>query len=533
MRTSVLIFSAPLLMALLCSTNANAEARLTVHTDQTGPVIERNVYGHFIEHLGRAIYDGIWVGEESDIPNTRGWRNDVVEALKAIRVPVLRWPGGCFADTYHWRDGIGPRDQRPSRVNILWGEIQESNAVGTHEYFDLVEQLGAEAYVNGNLGTGTPREMADWVEYMTSSSPYGLASERIANGREKPFKLHHFGIGNESWGCGGGMSPEYYTSLYKHYSTFLRTPWTYPIQTQWIASGGHGYGDDVNAGGMTEWTDYLTENIEPDFLLGFNAVSFHYYTHPQGTALSEKKGPASGFPETQWISTLARTLLMDGYLEANRKVLDRNDPDNSVAFYVDEWGSWYDPTPDTNPAFLEQATTLRDALVTGLNFHIFHRHADRVTMTSPAQMVNVLQAPVITRGNDMVLTPTYYAYKMHVPFQGATRLDMQLKKVPKYSHAGQSIPALSATAAVSEDHGVVIGLINTDPHQSHTLRLNLTGSKSESEWLGEVLTAKTMDAYNTFSEPQVITPRTVDIDLQATNSVITVPAKSMMVIRQK
>jgi len=532
MRNYVTTITVSLLLGVSSFAVASEEARLTVRLDQPGPTIERNVYGHFIEHLGRAIYDGLWVGPDADIPNTRGWRNDAVEALKAIRIPVLRWPGGCFADTYNWRDGIGPIKERPSRVNILWGEIEEPNTVGTHEYFDLIEQLGAQAYINGNLGTGSAREMAEWVEYMTSSSPHGLAKERQANGRTEPFELHHFGIGNESWGCGGSMTPQYYTSLYKQYSTFLRTPWTYPIKTQWIASGGHGYGDDVKTGGLTEWTDYLTKNIQPDFLLGFNAVSFHYYTHPRGTALSEK-GAAEGFPESEWMSTLSNTLRMDDYLAENRAVMDRNDPENTIALYVDEWGAWYDPTPGTNPAFLEQAVTLRDALVTGLNFHIFHRHAERVKMTSPAQMVNVVQAPILTQGKDIILTPTYYAYKLHVPFQDSTRLSTTLETSPQYSLGDQSIPAVSATAAMSEEHGLVIGLINTDPNNPHKVRLGLTGSNFGHRLKGQLLTAELMDSKNTVAQPMAVAPKELIVDIAANSSMIELPPKSMMVLRQR
>ncbi len=520
-------------LSLLLSLTAAAQVKLTIDVSQRGPEINKNVYGHFIEHLGRAIYDGLWVGPESDIPNTRGWRDDVVAALRDIKVPVLRWPGGCFADTYHWRDGIGPREERSTNVNILWGEIPEPNTVGTHEYFDLVEQLGAEAYVNGNLGTGTPQEMAEWVEYMTGGSEHGMAALRRANGREEPFMLHHFGIGNESWGCGGGMTPEYYTSLYKQYSVFLRTPWAYPIQTQWIASGGHAYGDEVNAGGLTEWSEYLTANIKPDFLLGFNAVSFHYYTHPHGHAMSENKGPAAGFAEQEWIAVLAKTLQMDEYLAANRKVMDRHDPGNTIALYVDEWGTWYDPTPGTNPAYLEQANTLRDALAAALNFHVFHRHAERVRMAAPAQMVNVVQASVLTKGDEMVLTPTYYAFKMHVPFQGATRLDSALKRVPDYRLGAYSMPAIDASAAYSDAHGVILSLVNSDPNNSIDVELGLSGVDALQRLAGHQLTARQMDAQNLFGEPEAVRPDAVSLDVSNGEASITLPPKSLTVISQR
>lgn len=515
-------FLVPAIAWALAVTSANAETMLRIVLDEPGPVIEKNVYGQFAEHLGRGIYGGLWVGPDSSIPNTRGWRSDVVEALRAIRVPVVRWPGGCFADTYHWRDGIGPRKERPVRVNSLWGGVTDDNAVGTHEFFDLVEQLGAEAYVSGNLGTGTPAEMADWLEYMTSDSTSDLAELRRRNGREKPFRLHHFGIGNESWGCGGHMSPAYYTSLYKHWGTFLRTPWG--VKTNMVASGGHGEGPRDR----TRWSAYLTEHIEPNFLLGFDAISFHYYTHPKGNVWTER-GSATGFPEAEWMSTLARAREMEGHLAANAEVMDRNDPEKKVALFVDEWGVWTDPTEGTNPAFLEQQNTLRDALVAALHFHIFHDHADRVRMTNIAQMVNVLQAMVLTQDGDMVLTPTYFAYQLHLPFQGATSLPTRLSGGRPYVLGEHSMPAVSASAARSEDGRVHVALVNVDPKHAQTVTLQLgDGSPRHAE--GHLLTAPAMDAHNTFGAPNRVRPVPWSAEAEGDAMRVELPAKSVVVL---
>jgi alpha-N-arabinofuranosidase len=343
--------------------------------------------------------------------------------------------------------------------------------------------------------------------------------------------LHHFGIGNESWGCGGGMTPEYYTSLYKHWSVFLRTPWDYPIKTQWIASGGHGYGDDVSHGGLTEWSDYLTANIKPDFLLGFNGVSFHYYTHPKGSVFAEK-GSAIGFTEQEWISTIANTVKMDGFLAANRKVMDKHDPANAIALYVDEWGAWYDPAPNTNPAFLQQAVTLRDAIVSALNFHIFHRHAERVKMASPAQLVNVLQAPILTQGKQMVLTPTYHAFSLYTPFQNATRLEMDLGKVPDYKLGKIRVPAISATAALSEEHGIVLGLVNIDPNREHRITVSIANQTLE-EMQGQLLTAKAMDTENSFATPNAVRPVPFQAKVVGNRMQLTLPPKSILVLKQR
>jgi alpha-N-arabinofuranosidase len=441
-------------------------------------------------------------------------------------VPVLRWPGGCFSDEYRWRDGIGPREQRPVRVNTLWGGVEESNQVGTHEFFDLVELLGAEAYVNCNMGTGSPREMSEWLEYLTSDSNSELAQLRRANGREQPFRVHHFGIGNETWGAGGFMRPEYYCDRYKHWSTMARVPWEVP--TNFIASGGHGDGDrDV-----TRWTEYLTANIKPNFLLKFDGVSFHYYTHPKrgpGEWVLEDRGKSIDFPEQEWISTLHATLKMDEYLSANSEILERNDPDNHVGFYVDEWGTWYDEEEGTTPGFLYQQNTLRDAIVAALNFNIFHQYADRVRMTNIAQVVNVLQAMILTEGDKMILTPTYHAFKMYLPFQGATSLPLELDNLAEYRLGELAIPAVSATAARATDGRIYLGLVNTDPHQAQAVNVNLTGVEI-SGVSGQVLTSNALDTHNTFGDPEAIAPQAYSARAEGGELLLELPARSVVVV---
>jgi alpha-L-arabinofuranosidase len=185
------------------------DVQMTVRADQPGAVINPNLYGQFVEHLGRGVYEGIWVGPDSPIPNTRGIRNDVVAALRKVRIPLVRWPGGCFAETYHWRDAIGPREQRPRGVNTAWGDEVETNEFGTHEFMDLVEQLGAQAFISVNMASGTPGEAQAWMQYMTGPASSGAGQERARNGRAEPWKVPFIGIGNETWGCGGNMTADY------------------------------------------------------------------------------------------------------------------------------------------------------------------------------------------------------------------------------------------------------------------------------------------------------------------------------------
>jgi alpha-N-arabinofuranosidase len=486
---------------------------LTIDAGKPGPVINKDVYGQFAEHLGTGIYEGMWVGPKSKIPNTKGWRNDVVGALKAMHVPLVRWPGGCFADEYHWKDGVGPREKRPVKVNTNWGGVAESNAVGTHEFFDLVDLLGADAYVNGNLGSGSVQEMSEWIEYMTSDSKSTLAELRRKNGHEKPFKVAYFAVGNEAWGCGGNMTPEHYADLYKNVETFLKAPSS--SRPKLIASGGND--------NDTSWSDVLSKQLKRQT----DGISFHYYTIPTGKW--EVKGAATGFPEKEWLSTLSATLRMDDHIRKNAAMMDKNDPEKKLGLFVDEWGTWYDVEKGTNAGFLFQQNTLRDAVVAALNFNIFHAHADRVRMTNIAQMVNVLQSMIITDKDKMVLTPTYHAFEMYAPFQGATTLPLTLSNNPQYTLDGAGIPEISASAARGADGKLYLALVNTNPGQAADVAVNIPGQTIKA-LKGRVLTAAAMDAHNTFQSPQAVKPAPFSATGVDGKVTVKIPAKAVIVV---
>jgi len=498
-------------VALLTAGIAQAATTVKIDTAKPGPVINKDVYGQFAEHLGSGIYGGMWVGPQSKIPNTRGWRNDVVGALKKLHVPLVRWPGGCFADEYHWRDGIGPRNKRPVKINTNWGGVDENNAVGTHEFFDLVEQIGADAYVNGNLGTGSPQEMAEWLEYMTSDNKSTLPELRRKNGRDKPFKVAYFAVGNEAWGCGGNMKPDFYASLYRQTATFLKTP--AGARPKFVASGGN----DSD----TAWTEELSKSTKHTT----DGISFHYYTIPTGKW--DVKGAATGFPANEWFSTLHATMRMDDHIKKNVAILDKNDPEKKLGFYVDEWGTWYDVEKGTNAGFLYQQNTLRDAVVAALNFNIFHDHADRVRMTNIAQMVNVLQAMVLTDNEKMLLTPTYHAYEMYVPFQGATTLPLALEGNRSYASGDKSIPQVSASAARGKDGKVYVALVNTHPNDAEEVSIAGVGEGKAS---ARVLTANAMDAHNTFAKPDAVKPAPIAVQSSGGKLTVKMPAKSVVVV---
>jgi alpha-N-arabinofuranosidase len=493
---------------------AMVNAMLQLKGDDPGLVINRHQYGQFAEHLGHGIYGGLWVGENSPIPNTRGIRKDVVAALKKLDMPVLRWPGGCFADEYHWRDGIGPREKRPKMINTTWGGVVEDNAFGTHEFMDLCEQLGCDAYVCGNVGSGTPQEMMEWVEYMTSDTDSTIANLRRQNGREKAWKLAYFGVGNENWGCGGNMRPEYYADIFRRYNTFVKN---YGANKPYrIASGADG--GDLN------WTTVLMEQAGTRM----DGISVHNYTLPSGS-WNGRKGSATEFSEEAWITQLWRTLGMDGILTRHSAIMDRTDPRKRVGLIVDEWGSWYDVEPGTNPGFLYQQNTLRDALLAALNFNIFHKHADRVAMANIAQMVNVLQSMVLTDGPKMTVTPTYWVFEMYKVHQDATYLPVALL-TPDYKLGSRTIPMVDATASRDAAGKTHLSLVNVDPHAAVMVSCELRGVAAKSV-SGRILTAPEINSHNTFDAPDAVAPQPfTGASLAEGKLSVKLPAKSVVVL---
>jgi alpha-N-arabinofuranosidase len=484
----------------------------TIDAAKPGPVYHKEVFTQFAEHLGNGIYGGLWVGKGSKIPNTNGFRNDVVSALKDLSVPVIRWPGGCFADEYHWREGIGAPAKRPVKVNTHWGGVTEPNAVGTHEFFELLRQVGAEAYIAGNVGDGTPREMAEWVEYMTA--PAGsLADERAKNGHKAPWNVAYFGVGNELWGCGGNMRPEFAADETRRYATFIKAPADTKIVK--VASGANV--DDY------AWTEAMMR-VAGDKVDG---LSLHYYTLPEG-GWPPKADPVN-FDEHAWADTLNAARHMDELITKHSAIMDKYDPEKRVFLAVDEWGTWFAQDPGTHPGFLRQQNTLRDALVASINLDIFAKHADRVRMTAIAQMVNVLQAMILTDGSKMLLTPTYHVFEMYKPWQDATVLPIAITS-PWYAKDQYTMPAVSGSAVRGKDGKVHVALSNLDPNQPNTVTITLAGV-SATGVSGRVLTASAINAHNTFDAPEAVKPAAfTGASVQGGKLTVTLPAKSVVVL---
>ncbi len=491
-------------------------AKLYVNPNVKKGHLNPELQGHFSEHLGRCIYEGIYVGEDSDIPNENGMRRDVVEALKEIRVPVLRWPGGCFADEYHWKDGIGEKDKRKKMINTHWGGVVEDNSFGTHEFMELCRQLGCKSYINGNLGSGTVQEMSEWVEYLTFKGVSPMADLRKANGHEEPWKIDYFGVGNESWGCGGNMRPEYYGDLYRRYQTYVRgyDPKA-PIYK--IACG-------ANAGDY-HWTDKVLETVF-DHGSGFmNGLSLHYYTLPTGDW--GKKGSSTEFDEKDWYRTLNRTLFMETLIERHGAIMDQYDPEKKLGMIIDEWGTWYDVEPGTNPGFLYQQNTMRDALVAGINLNLFNKHCDRVKMANIAQMVNVLQAVVLTEGQRMVKTPTWHVFHMYRDHQDGELLESSVETGRIGLEEEFMVPNLTESASLGRDGKVHVTLTNLSLEDSAQIE-GIFADASVKSVKGTVLKGG-MREHNTFDEPERVHAEAFgDVEAAGNRVNFTLPACSVL-----
>ena len=508
--------------------------QIVVNANACKSKIDKNIYGHFAEHLGRCIYEGFYVGENSDIPNVDGLRLDIIEALRRIRIPVLRWPGGCFADEYHWKDGIGPKEERPSMVNTHWGGVVEDNSFGTHEFFNLCEKLGCEPYICGNVGSGTVREMSEWVEYMTFDGKSPMTELRKKNGREDAWKLKYFGIGNENWGCGGRMRAEYYADEVNRYNTYARD-----------------YGDNklfrIGAGPRNEsyhWTEVLMEQSA----MFLDAIALHYYTRIGDPVItvyakdgnerylrdnSKSRGSATDFTESEWFGIMKASLRTDDIVSKHSAIMDKYDPDKRVALVVDEWGTWFDCEPGTNPGFLYQQNTLRDAVSAATSLNIFNNHSDRVRMTNIAQTINVLQAMILTDGPQMILTPTYHVYDMYKVHQDAMLLDMAMV-TDRYCLDGQDLPKVNATVSKDAQDVIHISLCNIDAKEGADVACHIADFGALEVCGGQILTADAMNAMNTFENPDALKPEAFT-GYEAKDSTITVhmPAKSVIVLAVK
>ncbi|MEX1239581.1 MAG: alpha-L-arabinofuranosidase C-terminal domain-containing protein [Cyclobacteriaceae bacterium] len=487
---------------------------ITVQSQDPDVIISKHIYGHFAEHLGRCIYGGFYVGEDNeDIPNTHGVRNDVVDALRKLKVPNLRWPGGCFADTYHWKDGVGSKEDRPKIVNVWWGGVTEDNSFGTHDFLNMCELIGAEPYLAANVGSGTVQDVTDWVQYVNFDGVSPMSDWRKRNGREKPWNVSYWGVGNEAWGCGGNMTPEYYANVYRQYATFL-TDWTNSSSMFRIASGANG--------GDYHWTEVLMRDIPHRMLEG---VALHHYSVTDWS----NKGPATGFSEEQYFKTMKVALRMEELVTRHSTIMDKYDPAKRVALVVDEWGGWYNVEPGTNPGFLYQQNTMRDAMIAGVTLNIFNNHAERVRMANLAQTINVLQSVILTDGEKMILTPTYHVMEMYNVHQDAKLLPVTIRS-DDFLWGSEKLPAISSSASIDSTGVTHISLVNIDAKRSQDVAIKFFGSRFR-KLSGRILTASSIQDHNTFDNPGKVKPAVFkDAQLKDNTLQVKLPPFSVVVL---
>ncbi len=514
MKKTLLLLVATLLSAMLLT----AQNTIVLDAAKARDTINKNIYGHFAEHLGHCIYGGFYVGEDNKkIPHKDGIRLDVIEALKKMKVPVLRWPGGCFADTYHWRDGVGPKKDRPSILNVWWGNVKEDNSFGTNEFLNMCEVLGAEPYLSGNVGSGTPQELADWVKY--TSHPVGsspMTDLRQKNGRENPWNVKYWGLGNEAWGCGGNMTAEYYANVYRQYATFM-TDWSNSDKLYRIASGASG--DDY------KWTEVLMRDLPPAM---FDALGLHHYSVIDWS----KKGSSTGFSESEYFATLQQALYMEELVAKHSAIMDKYDPKKKKALAVDEWGGWYDVVEGTNGAFLFQQNTMRDAMIAGATLNIFNNHADRVKMANLAQAINVLQAVILTNEEKMIVTPTYHVMEMYNVHHDALLLPLAII-TNDYVLDGKKLPAVSASASKDATGKVHISLVSIDAKKAQEINIDL-GLIKATAVAGRILQSAKLQDHNTFDSPEKIKPVAFkNVKLNGKNLTATLPPFSVVVLELK
>lgn len=495
---------------------AQQSNKIIVNADQGSVKISKYIYGQFAEDLGHSLYGGIWVGKNSKIPNIDGMRKDVIDALRKLDVPDVRWPGGCFADRYHWENGVGPQKDRPKTVN-MWGQVVDSNAFGTNEFLHFCKLIGTQPFIAGNVGSGTVAEMRNWVEYLTYPKGTKYSDMRIKDGHPKPYHIKFWGVGNESWGCGGDMTAKHYANVYRRFAEFL--PNYNGNHLYKIASGSNG--------ADYHWIKVLMKNIGHQM----NGVSLHYYTIA-GPSWSNK-GSSTHFSQKLYFDALKKAIHMNQIIKRISTIMNEYDPQKKIALVVDEWGIWTAPLPGSHPGFLRQQNTLRDALIASSTLDIFNKHAARVRMANIAQMVNVLQSMILTKGKQMVLTPTYYVFEMYKKHMGATYLPLHME-VNKYAYKGESIPSITATASKDSTGNIHLTISNLNPNKNEQVKLDFRGVNLHHIENGKVLTAAKVDSYNTFKHPNNVRPKAFhDAKLEGNTLVINLPSKSLVSLNIK
>jgi alpha-N-arabinofuranosidase len=502
-----------------------ADAEIELAPATPGPVISPHLYGHFIEHLGGVIYDGIWVGRNSKIANVDGIRRQFVDDMKRLGAPNLRWPGGCFADGYHWRDGIGRQAERPRTYNY-WqrqmppgADATETNQFGIHEFMRLCRLVGAQPYLAANVGSSTPKEFHDWVSYCNApAGTVSLAEERASNGDKEPFGVTYWGVGNESWGCGGNMTPAEYAAHYRRFVTQF-PGYTRPFL---VATGPRGHSADGDIGWTTGFFEAMRGAPPPD---GF---SIHYYTD-----LRRTKVKPGDFNAAEWYEVLLRGVRLEKVIEEHWNEIGKFDAAHRTKFVIDEWGVWYAPGSEIKPAYiLSQPITLRDAVHTGMAFDIFNRQAGKVAMANVAQTINCIHSLFLADGDQYCRTPAFHVFDMYRPHMGGRMVPVRMQfpelNVPVLEGTAR-LPGLSSSASIRERR-LTLTLTNPSLSDAVAIRVRLAGQSRATEARAAVLTHSDMRATNSFAHPDVVKPETLQVETRSDSVEFRIPRQSVVAV---
>ena len=489
---------------------AGPEMGIEVQLDEPIGTVSPDLYGHFTEHIGGVIYDGIWVGEDSKIPNLGGIRQSLVDHLRRIRPSVVRWPGGCFADSYSWRDGIGPRTARPRRTNFWINDsfLQKApdarvkfdpNEFGTNEFMHFCRLIGAEPYLAANLRSNTARDFYQWVEYC--NAPAGattLSDERAAGGDQDPFAVRFWGVGNESWGCGGNFTPEEYAMEFRRFTAWVPS---YGVPLAFVGSGPNG--------GDVDWTRRFFSALlarDRGLLRSLYGWAMHYYCGTTG------KGDAIHFTVGDWYELLAKALRMESLILEHWAAMAEYDPEHRVKLIVDEWGAWHHAGTEVDPSHLfGQTSTMRDALIAGLTLDTFNRHADKVAMANVAQLINNLHSLFLAHQEHFIATPNFDVFEMYSAHHHGQSL-RTLFNIPEIQNRPgepESVPALAGSASL-RDKRLVLSVVNTHASEARQAKISIRGGAPRSG-TGRVLAADDIHAHNSFEQPDAVRSRDVSV----------------------
>ena len=512
-----------------------ADSQIEVLLGEPLGIISPNIYGHFVENLSGVVYDGAWVGRNSKVPNVNGIRKELIDEMKKIKPPVVRFPGGCFADSYDWRDGVGPVDKRPRRTNF-WdgGEITSApnhhrydpNQFGTNEFVQFCKLIGSQPYLAANVRSLPAEAFYRWVEYC--NSPTGsttLADLRAEAGYPDPFGVRYWGVGNEAWGCGGNFTPQEYATEFRRYTAWVPG---YKQELSFVASGPNSFEWDWTRGFFEEIVRKGKGQLRSIF-----GWALHYYSWNLSRGRTQDwdqgKGDALKFDAIDWYELLREGDKMESLINGHWQVMGEIDSEHLVKLVIDEWGPWYHPgSGQTAENQLEQTPTLRDAVFSGMTLDIFNRHPDKVAMAASAQLINCLNSLYLAHEDKFCVTPVGHVFQMYSAHQGGQAL-RTIFSAPTVNYDRDGKPAsfwgLKGSASL-HDKELVLTVVNPHVSEARVTEIGVRGASIRSG-TATTLTHSDIHAHNSFAGRNVVRPQTKDVEIKGKVLTCTIPPASV------